>query len=357
MEVDNIVLMNKEEAIYVKACVIANGIIDSQGDTLYAEDIKKIFTSFNNASHFEVHHNGIPLKEVNLLENYISTADEAIGTRTVPRGSWLCTIRVDNPSIKEALLDSTFCGVSLSNRIAERCSAGLSGQVTYNDISDLECIIPLFISFVEQGANGFPLCVMDYGMYIKKSKNIGVNKKMSFDLLGSLKNLVKQAEDESEASILKGKDVEVKEEDATIKNEEDITILKEDEQCPNKKEEESEKIEKSEEKPEEEEDEAEIEKAEEASEEETTEEEPAEEESSDDELENKIREIIEKILAEKAEEETAEKEEETAEEETDEPKITKSRKVVIENKTTESQTKNFFEMTGRDPVTGIKIRK
>lgn len=346
-------LINKEDALYVKACVIANGVEDSQGDCLDAEEIKRIFTSFNNQNNFELYHDGIPVKEISLLENYINPADEALGTKTVPRGSWMSVIRVDNPDVKNKLLNNELRGVSLSNRVAARCSANLKGVVRYKDLSTIECVIPLFISFVEEGANGFPLHIFDYDTYILKSKNvkIGVSKTMTFDLLGGLKNLIKQAEDESEASILKGEDVEVKEEESS-----DATIVKEE--CPKQKEDESE-IKKAEEEPEkEEEDEAEIEKAEEASEEvaeETTEEEPAEEESSDDELENKIREIIEKILAEKAEEPA--EEEETAEEETDEPKITKSRKVVIENKTTESQTKNFFEMTGRDPVTGIKIRK
>lgn len=355
MEVDKI--NPDENDLYVKCCIIANGVEDSQGDTLNAEQIKKIFTSFNNKNSFELYHNDIPIDDVSLLENYISQSDEKLGTKIIPKGSWNGVIKVRNEEVKEKLLNNELCGVSLSNRIAERCSAGLSGQITYNDVPQIDCVIPVYISFVERGANGYPLQIMDYPAYIKKSENIGVNKKMSFDLLGSLKNLVKQAEDESDAvvasdtSILKGEDVEVKEEDATIKKEEDVTILKEEEVCPNKKEEESEKIEKSDEKSEEEEDEAEIEKAEEASEEvaeETTEEEPAEEESSDDELENKIREIIEKILAEK--------EEETAEEESDEPKITKSKKVIVEN-TNEPQTKNYFELSGRDPITGMKLRK
>ena len=37
-------LLCKQKALYVKCCIIANGVTDSQGDTLYAEDIKKIFT-------------------------------------------------------------------------------------------------------------------------------------------------------------------------------------------------------------------------------------------------------------------------------------------------------------------------
>ena len=113
------VLLCKQKALYVKCCIIANGVMDSQGDTLYAEDIKRIFTSFNNQDNFEVYHNELPIQEVSLLENYISTADERIGNLIIPPGSWNCVIRVDNPEIKDKLLTGELRGLSLSNRIAE----------------------------------------------------------------------------------------------------------------------------------------------------------------------------------------------------------------------------------------------
>ena len=177
------VLLCKNKALYVKACVIANGITDKQGDTLYREDIKKIFTTFNNQDNFEVYHNDLPIQEVSLLENYISTADETIGTSIVPSGSWNVVIRVDNPTIQEGLLTGEFGGISLNNRIAPKCSAGLSGQVRYQDIPDAECVIPLLISFVERGANGYGLHVMDYDAYIKKSSSFSKGaKRMAFNL-------------------------------------------------------------------------------------------------------------------------------------------------------------------------------
>ena len=176
------VLLCKENALYVKCCIIANGVTDTQGDTLYAEDIKKIFTSFNNQDNFEVYHNDIPIREVSLLENYISVTDETIGTAVVPRGSWNAVIRVDNPDIKSALLTGEFKGVSLSNKIAPRCQGNLTGQVRYQDVADAECIIPLLISFVEAGANGYGLHVMDYPAYIHKSKNVVQIKKGVFDM-------------------------------------------------------------------------------------------------------------------------------------------------------------------------------
>ena len=331
------VLLCKQKALYVKCCVIPNGIMDSQGDTLYTEDIKKIFTSFNNQDNFEIYHNELPVPEVSLLENYICSADEVIGTKIVPEGSWMAVVRVDNPEVKDKLLANEFRGVSLNNRIADACKANLSGHVRYQDIADAECVIPIFISFVKAGANGYGLHVMDYEAYIKKSKdivqkNIGV-KNMAFDLLGGLKKLVQQAEADTEPIIVKEDPQiedkeEVVEEVKTTETEstEEAVIKKEDSTA---KEEEEEK-----------EEEAEITK------------------EDDDDFEAKVTAIVKKVLAEmEAEKNTEEVVKEEEEEETsdeDTPKITKSK--VIQTNEDESKLQNntnYFEMTGRDPLTGL----
>lgn len=330
----------KQKALYVKCCIIANGITDSQGDTLYAEDIKKIFTSFNNQDNFELYHNDIPIPEVSLLENYISTTDETLGTAVVPSGSWNAVIRVDNPDVQEGLLTGEFGGVSLNNRIAPKCQANLTGQVRYSDIRDAECVIPLLISFVERGANGYGLHVMDYEAYIKKSANKkeGV-KGMAFNLLEGLKSLIREAEaseTKEDAVILKeDKDPEKEEEPVT---EEEVT--------------EEETAETSEE-------EAVIKKEDDTTEEEEEAEEDEEkaniEKEDDVDLEArvaKLEEIIAELTKEEEPETPEEEEPEVADEDT--PKITKSEKVIIENTTV--QNTNYYEMTGRDPVTGMKIR-
>lgn len=329
-------LLDKKKALYVKACVIANGITDTQGDTLYKDDIKKIFSTFNNQNNFEIHHNDLPIQEVSLLENYISTADETIGTSIVPSGSWNVVIRVDNPTIQEGLLTGEFGGISLNNRIAPKCSEGLSGQVRYRDIPDAECVIPLLISFVEKGANGYGLHVMDYDAYIKKSDSYkeGV-KTMAFNLLDGLKSLIKEAEasDKEDAVILKEDNMDQKEKEVVV---DEASIKKEAEPTTEKEEEQS----KEENTPAEEEvkepveEEVEVDKA---------------DEPSIPDLESrivKLEELITQLLPEETEEE------EVVEEDT--PKITKSEKVIVENNTQENT--NFYEMTGRDPLTGVKLR-
>lgn len=324
-------LLCKQKALYIKACVIANGITDSQGDTLQTTDIKKIFTSFNNQDNFELNHNNIPINEVSLIENYINATDEKIGNLIVPKGSWLVVIRVDNPEIKKLILNNEIQGISLYNYVGEKCKANLNGTVRYQDIIDKECVIPVFISFVEQGANGYPLHVMDYETYIQKSKKV---KFMDFkEFIDGLKGLIKQAEEVEPANDKKEEPVtDEKETDKKVSNDEPVI----EKECKTDKE-------------------PVIEKEDKIDNEPVTEntEEPMEKEPSIKELmdritalENKIDEIYKEKIIDDADDIV---------EETIAPKIVKSEKEL--NIREPVKVSNYYEMTNRDPVTGKKIRK
>jgi len=371
-------LLCKQKALYVKGCVIPNGVQDSQGDTLYAEDIKKIFTSFNNQDNFEIYHEDNPIPEVSLLENYISTADETLGTAVVPSGSWNVVIRVDNPEVQQGLLTGELGGLSLSNRIAPRCKGNLKGTIRYKDIPDTECVVPRFISFVEGGANGYGLHVYDYDAYILKSKDVEFEeenggKKMDFkEFWKSLKSLIDEVEaPEEEEPVVEKEDTEATEEEAAVEVEETATEETEEEAVEEEAAEEEPVVEK--------EDTTEEDEVEAPAEEEGVVEEPTieKEEEPQTEAEAETEEVIEeevdlearvaaleKIVAElTAKEEETEEEEETETpdpevepEDDDTPKITKSEKVIIEETSAPQQT-NYFEMTGRDPLTGKKLRK
>ena len=361
-------LLDKKNALYVKCCIIPNGVTDSQGDTLHREDIKKIFTSFNNQDNFEIYHEALPLEEVSLLENYISTANETIGTQTVPSGSWNAIVRVDNPEIQEGLLTGKLRGVSLSNRIAKECKCNLHGTIRYQDIADAECIKPVFISFVEGGANGYGLHVMDYNAYIRKSSDTIVDKikganTMNFsEFLDGLKSLIKQAEDtpEEEPAVKKedteAQEKETSEVESTTTKEEEVDET--NEPAVVKKEDTTSK---------EEDDSTTEEKEEEAK---TDVKEDDDTESNLEERVAKLEELVAELTSEKTKEtekdstaeETKETEDETVKSTTEEtedkdtPKIIKSEKVIVENTQSEEPV-NYYEMTGRDPRTGKKIRK
>ena len=370
----------------MKVCVIQNGVADAQNDILDTHEIKQIFTSFNNQDNFEIHHNNLPVSEVSVLENYISTIDEDIAGTIVPKGSWNAVIRVDNPDIQKMLMDGVFGGVSLNNRINESCSTGLMGKYhSYKELRSAECVIPLFISFVEAPSNGVGLHIMDYDMYILKSRD-GV-KTMSF--LDKVKALIKE-EEANEVSVIEKDATPVTDKDAETKSESDVKVIekadkpvedeepkKEDEEVveetveeetvveeeqPKKEEEADEVIEKEckdEEIIKKEEDdnntEEVIEKAEEPTEkaeevvEEATEEvdEAIDYEARIKNLEDKVAELEAKLLDVKAEPTTDSSE-------PVEPVITKSAKIEV---TETVQSQNIYQLTGRDPVTGKKLRK
>ena len=213
-------MVNKEDALYIKACVIAANEEDSQGDTLSTEEIKRLFTNFNNQrERFEIYHQGEVVDGVNLLENYINTAPESISDRMAPVGSWLIIMKVLNPTIKEMVLSHEFEGVSLSSSIKASCGITLPDVTTYADIKNKECIQPELISLVgrlgtpEGPANGYPLEVMDYAAYIQKSNqtkseiidktslNDNGGSKLKFeDFIQSLKDLINSAESEAESN-------------------------------------------------------------------------------------------------------------------------------------------------------------
>ena len=361
----------KQKALYVKVCVIQCGVADYHDDVLDSEDIKRIFTSFNNQDNFEIYHNEIPLEDVSLLENYISTNDEVIAGTKVPKGSWNAVVRVDNPKIKQMLLNNDFGGVSLNNRVESRCSTGLEGAITYSDLKDAECVIPIYISFVDEPANKVGLHIMSYDVYIKKSKD-GENSKMS--LLEDLKAIITKAEEEIESStedatIEKAEDSDSEEEkeepveeEATEEVAEEPTeeeVVVEETVEEEEKEEDEPVIEKEAETDESDsEEEVTIEKAEDSIEEDDVVAEEIVEEADD--VEARINELEAQVQAlwdivKPLEEANPIDETVTAEDTTDEPIITKSAKVVIDESAPSEM--DFYERTGRDRITGKRIRK
>ena len=343
----------KDNALYVKACVIPANEEDSQGDTLSSEDIKRIFTSYDNNSRFEVYHHGDLVDGVTLLENYINKAEEPIGDRVAPVGSWLIIMKVTNPTIKEMVLSHEFEGVSLSSTVKQSCGLNLPDITTYADVRDMECVTPQFISLVgrlgtdEGPANGYPLEVMNYTTYIKKSKNGGKKLEVK-EIVNALKDLVSKAEsaepDEAPV-ILKNEEPQKEDEEARVKKEE----------CPDKKPEVTKESE-----PEAES----VVNKEDAPTEAATEESEEEPENNDDDSDARIAALEEKVAElEKAiealqKEPAAEEEpaEEVPVEEDVKPKINKSKKTIITDEPAQVTVPSFNERTGRDEF-GRKIRK
>ena len=299
--------------LFIHCCVVPADVNDSDGDILTSDEIKELYKAFNNRDNFELYHNRVLLNEINLFENYLTRAEEKIGNQIVPVGSWVATMKSDNEELNDLILKNEITGVSLTNIIKDSCPLKPNTKYEdpnyydYADLKDISCIQPLSISFVEEPANMFGMHVYDEANFIIKSK-----KARKMGLLEDLKKLLSSYE---------------KKEDETTQEEVEVV---------------EEAVE-------------EVEQIEEETAEETTEEVPAvEKEEKEEEAKEEVPDVQAQIDDIYKRLEALEKPSEE-EEQSEEPKIVKKeKKVIVEDKP--QKTQNYFELSGRDPATGLKLK-
>lgn len=164
--------------LYVTGVVIANGIPDSDGDILNKKEIKKIFTKYT-VQQTDVQHSYIRNDGVTVLENWITDTPTTIGGKSVPAGSWLCTTKVTNEEICDLLLNKKLTGYSLGSTPKSEIIPVINKAMTYSEVADIDEVQPLFISFVNKGANGYTFEVMSYDCFINKNDKNSEDNKMS----------------------------------------------------------------------------------------------------------------------------------------------------------------------------------
>lgn len=166
-------MTGNKDSMYVKACVVANGVRDLQGDVITKKDIKKIFTNSIDVG-FDIGHDNIRQTGIYSLENYISKEEEQLGDNIVPSGSWMTVLRIDNDEIQEKIKKHEINGVSITaypEHDAEITKHGNGRPLLYKDIVAKDQLHPREISLVGRPANNLPLDVMDYNTYLSKSVN------------------------------------------------------------------------------------------------------------------------------------------------------------------------------------------
>ena len=174
--------------LYVTGVVIANGIPDSDGDVLNKKQIKQIFTKYT-IQQTDVQHNYIRNEGVDVLANWITETPCVIGGKSVPAGSWLCTSKVTNEEICDLLINQKLNSYSLGSTPKDEIIPVIEKAMTYSDVTDVDDVQPLFISFVNKGANGYTFEVMSKEVYINKNDK-------SEDIEMTEKNVEKPIEDE-----------------------------------------------------------------------------------------------------------------------------------------------------------------
>ena len=163
------------EATYITGVVIANGVPDSDGDCLDKTDIKKIFTKYLDRA-TDVMHTRIKNEGVEVLANWITESDTELNGKIVPSGSWMATFAVTNEELLSSIKDGSISGLSLGSVSEDAMTKKywfINKSIHYQDLDDMEEVIPLFISFVDKGANQYGLEIMDYDFYINKNDKNG----------------------------------------------------------------------------------------------------------------------------------------------------------------------------------------
>lgn len=164
-----------DKATYITGVVIANGIPDSDGDCLEKADIKKIFTKYLDRA-TDVMHTRIKNEGVEVLANWITESDTELNGKIVPVGSWMATFAITNEELLSSIREGSITGLSLGSVSEDAMTKKywfINKSIHYQDLDDMEEVIPLFISFVDKGANQYGLEIMDYDVYINKNDKTG----------------------------------------------------------------------------------------------------------------------------------------------------------------------------------------
>lgn len=175
----------KEQGEWYKACVLVNGDSDPEAfkdcrDQLYTErEIKQIATTEANKTNFDIYHNKKIVEGGSVIFNYISTTPETLGGVTVPSGSFMKILHVDNDDINQKINNGKINGVSptlRANKESEECICNQRlpiGEILYEDVPNKECFEQVFLSFVESPCNRIPLEHYDsYESYLDNMKHV-----------------------------------------------------------------------------------------------------------------------------------------------------------------------------------------
>jgi hypothetical protein len=104
----------QEEKRLVTGVVLQPNIDDTDGDFFDAEVIEKAAHDYlAYYGHSDLEHIA-PIDEsyVHLVESYIAPQDLTFGEESVPKGSWIITLRVVNDALWQAIKDGDFTGFS-----------------------------------------------------------------------------------------------------------------------------------------------------------------------------------------------------------------------------------------------------
>lgn len=179
-----------DEELYITGPVIVNGIPDSDGDTLNSVEIRTIFTKYINHLS-DIQHDRIDYEGVDVLANWISEEDTTINGKNVPAKSWMATVKVTDSETLTAINKGELTCFSLGSVSATgktRKAWFIDKRISYHDLKTMDEVIPLRISLVDKGANGFPFEIETREVYINKNRENNMVEKDNMIKENNIKN-------------------------------------------------------------------------------------------------------------------------------------------------------------------------
>jgi hypothetical protein len=107
---------------YVTFVCMIPDVVDAHGDVVDAEEIRKACINFNKSKSVKPNlYHLFKTSSFEIVESYTLptalTMQDANGeTRDLPKGTWLTTLEVNDPSIWEGVMSGEFNGVSIGAR-------------------------------------------------------------------------------------------------------------------------------------------------------------------------------------------------------------------------------------------------
>jgi hypothetical protein len=104
------------EERYVLGVVLAPDVVDSQGDTYSADEVRKAAHGWmeKGAGQLGKQHNEMVAQDkLRVLETYLAPVDFSYGQETIAKGTWLLAIRIPDNELWTAVKSGSFTGFSI----------------------------------------------------------------------------------------------------------------------------------------------------------------------------------------------------------------------------------------------------
>jgi hypothetical protein len=103
------------EERYVLGVVLAPDVVDSQGDTYSADEVRKAAHGWmeRTGSLGKQHAEVVAKDQLRVLETYLAPIDFGYGEEKIAKGTWLLAIRVPDDELWSAVKAGSFTGFSI----------------------------------------------------------------------------------------------------------------------------------------------------------------------------------------------------------------------------------------------------